>query len=392
MRHRTKWSTYCLAAILAASSLMACAKSPTVSETGVSGYEELDGRVKAQVGEKITEDAELFTQPDRESYEVLHAGFDDSGDLDTIIQTLFPGRDDLTVSPFDSSNTEYSVSTPNYSENLTYGGSSHLIDFSENTKGYSTFLLDLDYDQYDQRHQHIETLADEHIDIFEQIEDIEIPGYSKEQAIADVYEALQKMGLAVQERPYAVYGISAETIQAYYTEQEESFKNRPNFSMPELNADDSIYCMLWNVEINHTPIVSGNYTKSESERCNVRGEAERGSVVYVATTKNHIVRVATENQFKIEEKEPEKKILSLEEILAAAPEYYKNRLLNEERTISRISFCYIPVVTEVSEQTGEYHFDLIPGWTLDASYEMPGREGVYWDVIYINAITGEIIE
>ena len=77
MRHRTKWSTYCLAAILAASSLMACAKSPTVSETGVSGYEESDGRVKAQVGEKITVDAELFTQPDRESYEVLHAGFDD---------------------------------------------------------------------------------------------------------------------------------------------------------------------------------------------------------------------------------------------------------------------------------------------------------------------------
>ena len=104
------------------------------------------------------------------------------------------------------------------------------------------------------------------------------------------------------------------------------------------------------------------------------------------------MRVATENQFKIEEKEPEEKILSLEEILAAVPKYYKNRLLNEERTISRISFCYIPVVTEVSEQTGEYHFDLIPGWTLDASYEMPGREGVYWDVIYINAITGEIIE
>ena len=51
MRHRTKWSTYCLAAILAASSLMACAKSPTVSETGVSGYEESDGRVKAQVGD-----------------------------------------------------------------------------------------------------------------------------------------------------------------------------------------------------------------------------------------------------------------------------------------------------------------------------------------------------
>ena len=107
MRHRTKWSTYCLAAILAASSLMACAKSPTVSETGVSGYEELDGRVKAQVGEKITVDAELFTQPDRESYEVLHAGFDDSGDLDTIIQTLFPGRDDLTVSPFDIQNTVF---------------------------------------------------------------------------------------------------------------------------------------------------------------------------------------------------------------------------------------------------------------------------------------------
>lgn len=392
MRHRTKWSTYCLAAILAASSLMACAKSPTVSETGVSGYEESDGRVKAQVGEKITVDAELFTQPDRESYEVLHAGFDDSGDLDTIIQTLFPERDDLTVTPFDSNDTEYNVSTLDYSETLIYGGSSHLIDFSENTKGYSTFLSDLDDDQYDQRYQHIETLADQHIDVFDKIEDIEIPGYSKEQAIADVYEALQKMGLAVQEKPYAMYGISAETIQNYYAEKKDNFKNSPNFSVPELNADDSIYCMLWNVEINDTPIVSGNYPSSESERCNVRGGVERGCLVYVVTTKNRIVRVATGNQFKIEEKEPEEKILSLEEILAAAPEYYKNRLLNEERTISRISFCYIPVVTEVGEQTGEYHFDLIPGWTLDASYEMPGREGVYWDVIYINAITGEVIE
>ena len=392
MRHRTKWSTYCLAAILAASSLMACAKSPTVSETGVSGYEESDGRVKAQIGEKITVDAELFTQPDRESYEVLHAGFDDSGDLDSVIEVLFPERDDLNVSSYESGGTDYFVSTPDQSEFLTYGNTSNLINFNENTKGYFSFLADMDYDGYDQRHRHIETLEDEHIDIFEQMEDIEIPGYSKEQAIADVYEMLQKMGLAVQERPYAMYGISAETIQAYYTEQEESFKNRPNFSMPELNADDSIYCMLWNVEINDTPVVSGNYTKNESERCNVREGAERGCLVYVVTTKDRIVQLETENQFSTKSKDQEEKILKLEEILTKIPNFYKDRLLNEERTISRISFCYIPVLTEANEQTGEYHFDMIPGWTLDASYEMPGREGVYWDVIYINAITGEIIE
>ena len=382
MRRSAKWSTYCLATVLAASSLMACAKSPTVSETGVSGYEESDGCVKAQIGEKITVDAELFTQPDRESYEVLHAESDGSGDLNTIIETLFQEKEDLTVSmPYPDENW---VATPDRSEIMVYGATSHVIRYDNNKKSCGTFLSEMDLNTQDERHRHVETLTD--------IEDVEVPGYSREQAISDIYEKLQKMGLSVQERPYAMYGISSEVIQAYYEEHDEEFKHFPNYVKPEITKDDSIYCMLWNVEINDTPVVSGNYSREASERCNVRGGAERGGLVYVVTTKNCILCLQSETQFSIESKETAEKILPLEEILAAVPKYYENQLLSEERTISRISFCYIPVLTESNQQTNEYHFDLMPGWVMDASYEMPDREGIYWDIIYINAITGEIIE
>ncbi|MCI7274730.1 MAG: hypothetical protein MR529_00690 [Cuneatibacter sp.] len=382
MRHRTKWSTYCLAAILAASSLMACAKSPTVSETGVSGYEELDGRVKAQIGEKITVDAELFTQPDRESYEVLHAGFDESGDLNTIVEVIFPGRDDLTVTT--SYGSENRVRPPEQNEELMYDDVGHIVLYESYTKSCSSFLGEVDYDMLDQRHRHVETLTD--------IEDVEVPGYPREQAISEIHEKLQKMGLSVQERPYAMYGISSGVIQAYYEEHDEKFKHFPTYVKPEITEDDSIYCMLWNVEINDTPVVSGNYPREASELCNARGGAERGGLVYVVTTKDRILWLQTELQYSVESKETAEKILPLEEILAAVPKYYENQLLSEERTISRISFCYIPVLTESNEQTNEYHFDLMPGWVMDASYEMPDRDGIYWDIIYINAITGEIIE
>lgn len=382
MRRSAKWSIYCLAAVLAASSLMACAKSPTVSETGVSGYEESDGRAKAQIGEKITVDAELFTQPDRESYEVLHAGFDDSLDLEAILPILFPGRDDLIIS-------DENVRVPEQTSGMAFGKNNHLIGYWDYVRGYSTFLSVLDIE--DVRHLHRETLDDLEGDL-KDIKDTELSGYSREQAITDTYERLQKMGIPVQKTPYAMYGISAETIQEYYTRNEDDYKNLPNFSIPDLNEDDSIYCMLWNVEINDTPVVSGNYRYDESERCVARGGAERGSIAYVVTTKNEIVQLETQNQFKIKEEEPEEKLISLEKILAAVPEYYKNRMLNEERTISRISFCYIPILKKANDQTNEYEFDLVPGWTLDASYEMPGRDGVYWDIIYINAITGEVIE
>ena len=383
MRRSAKWSIYCLAAVLAASSLMACAKSPTVSETGVSGYEESDGRVKAQVGEKITVDAKLFTQPDRESYEVLHAGFDDNMDLDTVLQVLFPENDNLTIG------TEY-VTTADQSAGMGFSTGSHLINYFDYQKSYSTFLGEMDVDILNERHTHVESLED--VKEIENLKDIDVPGYSREQAISDVYEKLQKMGLSVQEKPYAMYGISNEVIQAYYETHEEDFKHFPNYTMPEITENDSIYCMIWNVEINDTPVVSGNYPSLSSERCVVRGGAERGCLVYVVTTKDRIIQLETQNQFKVKSKEDAKAILPLQEIFESVPSYYKDRLLNEQRTIDRISFCYIPVLKEWNEQTGENEFDLIPGWTLDARYEMPGRDGEYWDIIYINAITGEIIQ
>ncbi len=383
MRRSAKWSIYCLAAVLAASSLMACAKSPTVSETGVSGYEESDGRVKAQVGEKITVDAEFFTQPERESYEVLHAGFDDNMDLDTVLQVLFPENDNLTIG------TEY-VTTADQSAGMGFSTVSHLISYFDYQKRYSTFLSEMDVDILNERHTHVENLED--VKEIENLKDIDVPGYSREQAISDVYKKLQKMGLSVQEKPYAMYGISNEVIQAYYEAHEENFKHFPNYTMPEITENDSIYCMLWNVEINDTPVVSGNYPSSSSERCAARGGAERGCLVYVVTTKDRIIQLETQNQFKVKSKEDAKAILPLQEILKSVPNYYKDRLLNEQRTIDRISFCYIPVLKEWNEQTGENEFDLIPGWTLDACYEMPGRNGEYWDIIYINAITGEIIQ
>lgn len=143
---------------------------------------------------------------DRDAYEVLHAAFDDDMNLDAVIEELFREKENLKL-------TDGSVAATDYSENMAYGIIGHFIRYWDNTKGYSTFLDIQDSNQPDLRHDKSEKLTD--------IPDTELPDYTKEQAIEDVYTSLQRLGLAVSEKPYAIYGISSDAMQKFYEENED---------------------------------------------------------------------------------------------------------------------------------------------------------------------------
>ena len=90
---------------------------------------------------------------------------------------------------------------------------------------------------------------------------------------------------------------------------------------------------------------------------------------------------------------PKVLIMPLSKALTYLPDYYADTEIaeGEERLITKILFRYTPVVTKV-KGTFDCLADLVPVWMFETTYqEQGGWNRTFWDVIYVNAITGEIL-
>lgn len=378
MKRKTVIGTVVMVLLLAGTA--ACAKKPE-EQNRTGTFRQEGNHVTAEYGEFLKVDAEVVNAPEKEKYEVLHTKWENELTQDEFVSALFPGETDLNI-------TDATVITSDGTSAMaTYSLTGRLFEYQTSDwieKAYRTLLGMWNSDQNLKRWP--ESLDD--------IPDTELNGYPKEQAIADAKAVLDRLGLPLEEKPYAAYGVNAESLR-YMLETLEKSRNLseiPGFELPEYEEEDGCYCLFWYSEINGVPVVSGNYPTSANEYCSVRGEAERGCSTFVVIAKKGILYIESiSNQFFVESMEEPEEIRPLEEIMEAIPVYYQDMLLAEEHTVSRANFCYIPVVTKTGDRAEEYRFDLVPGWCLEASYKIEGKKQVYWDLIYVNAVTGEII-
>lgn len=199
--------------------------------------------------------------------------------------------------------------------------------------------------------------------------------------------------MELEEKPYAVYGVSGEALELLQ-EEEQLAEIIPGYEPYDFSEEDSCYVMLWNSQLEGIPIVSGNYPEG-TFNFECRGGAESGCIEFAVVSRDGLeLLLSDSNQFEIIGKEEEQPLLSLEEILMCIPDYYESTLITEKRTVSKMSFRYVPVLKGTEENADswlQYSFDMVPAWCMETWYQKEESMTTYWEVIYINALTGEII-
>ena len=358
-----------------------CAKRPEQPSQPEVELAQQGEHVTADLGEMLKVDAEIFSAPERAAYPVLQCGWDDSLTVEQAVEVLFPGEEpEITESTTDDSYIVRSYS-----------------DQGERRLGFFPSSKQIVYhDVVEYPYGVIQLYADglrPYPESIPGVEDYEIPGYTKEQAAADGSEVLTALGFLVPAEPEIVYGVSEESLRMMFEELDtEGMLTNAGSAMPE-GEWPPCYVMLWRPLLEGAPVVSGNYPLATTGDFICREGAERGSTIYMLISPEGVqVIESVGNQFEVLEKGEEQTLLPLEDVLAAVPAYYEDILLEDVRTVYRISFNYIPVLTG-TEGNASY-FDLIPGWCLEASYPYTdafGMESERVEVIYVNGITGGLI-
>ncbi len=378
--------------LLAMSLLASCSGEGQDDESGVK-YRQEGNRITATLGERLTVDAELVGMPESDAAAVLQAKWDDSMDPETVEEVLFPGETDLNeyVSDgFDSVN----IYGADGSFRMTYDPTSYFITYNApelNEKLYES--LAKQQDSYNKRWDTVEELNE--------VDDVELEGYSKEQAIFDVREKLEQMGLQIEEEPYAIYGLNAETLQMLYDREKESglLDALPEeYQNVTYEKEDEIYQMLWHLQLEDTPIIPRNYAETNNYETTVCESVSRGCLVDVIVTREKILGLRCWGQYKPESVGEEESLISIGEVLASVQDFYSAKKLLRDKKVEKISYCYIPVAQgDVNLETGmiavdkDTEYTIIPGWCIEVSRDPLPYESIYWDVLCVNGITGEII-
>lgn len=362
--------------LLAMSLLASCSGEGQDDESGVK-YRQEGNRITATLGERLTVDAELVGMPESDAAAVLQAKRDDSMDPETVEEVLFPGETDLE----ENSGTVHSPQKNSY---LMYTQEGLVVTYTTTALNEKLYEAIADWEQEgNYRWEISEDFS----------EDVELDGYSKEQAISDVRDQLEQLGISAEEVPYVIYGLNAETMQSIYEDILASGRldRLPvQYQNIQYTKEDEAYQMLWNLSIEGIPVLSRNLRSNVANDNIVSSALENGCLVDVIVTRDQILKLHSFFQYAMTSAGEEEKLLSVGEILASVQDYYSNQNLMRARKVEKISYCYIPVQKDASaEKNSDY--DMIPGWCIEVSRESAPGESIYWDVLCVNGITGEII-
>ena len=376
MKRFKRFAAFGISMLLTISMLASCSEEEQADESGVK-YRQEGNRITATLGEKLTVDAELVGMPESDAAAVLQVKWDDGMGLEKVEEVLFPGETDLE----ENSGTVHSPQKNSY---LMYDQEGLGMTYTTTALNEKLYEAIVDWEQEgNYRWEISEDFS----------EDVELDGYSKEQAISDVRDQLEQLGITAEEAPYVIYGLNAETMQSIYEDILASGRldRLPvQYQNIQYTKEDEAYQMLWHLSIEGIPVLSGNLRSNVVNDNIVSSALENGCLVDVIVTRDQILKLNSFLQYAMTSAGEEEKLLSVGEILASVQDYYSNQNLMRARKVEKISYCYIPVQKDASaEKNSDY--DMIPGWCIEVSRESVPGESIYWDVLCVNGITGEII-
>ena len=381
-------------------SVFGCAKVPAEEAESADKPEVgMEPHVTMQLSENVMMDADV-SYPEKEQYAVIHAKWDDSGNVEEVKAALFGEKESVAIEETDyskeylSGGQEFSLKYPDGDtpvEIATFYRIGRQITY-DNLSRSNYFTAAMEGLNAEPQYQYPEAP--------ENLEPEELGGYSREQAITDTGTVLKNLGFSVQAEPYALYTLSAkkqtELLEERYdgldADTRRELLEQRGIDPENMEESNGVYCMLWYVEINGVPVVSGNYFNNGYFQ--FRSGENRGCCIFTAVNREGIQYMnSVGNQFLPLEKEIEEPVLPLEEILPVVSEYFANQT-ESERTIYRISFCYVPVMTGTEDtQHGRIgKFDMIPSWVLEVKWTEDDFNGMEnYAAVYVDAITGELI-
>ena len=385
MRKFKRFAAFGVSMLLAISMLASCSGEEQADESGVK-YRQEGNRITATLGEKLTVDAELVGMPESDTAAVLQAKWDDGMDLETVKEALFPGETDLVEEPGAIRAQDNSF--------LLHGDDTYILSyFNWPTYGKLYNYLINQMDESGKRWMDPEELPG--------LENTNLESYSREQAISDVRDQLKQFGFCIEEEPYAMYGMNLEAMQEAYEQfrTSEFFEQVPaEYQNAQYSKEDEFYQMFWHVQLEGIPVLSSNYVQSSGDMITVSSAVGSGNVVQVRKTKDKIVELSSRGQYRSISKEEEQDLLSVGEVLAVVQDYYSARTILRAMKVEKISYCYIPIAMgDVNPETGmidvnkDTEYTMIPGWCIEVSRDPLPYESIYWDVLCVNGITGEII-
>lgn len=369
---------FVLCSVLIAAILSGCAKAP--EEGSKNNIYQLEGNhISGQLAENLALEG-TFVGTDLTEASVLQVRFDDGPSVDDVAKLLFHGTYKIEEHPIEKATyTAIADSISGY-ESLLYASASNLIDYRgpESEKYEVIQLVTPDTEPEFYRSRWAETLPG--------AVETELADFSGEEAKAICREYFDKLEIQVMPEPYVIMGLTPEELERLAQES----KYVESYTKPEKGC----YYMLWELQLEGIPIISGNYPEMGSSEFHVRDGYERGSLAVVILNTDGIQKLEIRsNQYQILEQQEAQPLKSLEEIIGKIPDYYENTLLQDVHTINKVQFCYVPVLKELKEEDNGTigYFEMIPSWIAEVQYKPTGRNHFYFDIIYINAITGEII-
>jgi len=192
---------------------------------------------------------------------------------------------------------------------------------------------------------------------------------SREEAYDQIKSAYSKLGIAISDQ-YDVYTYDYETLKK--NEQDSLYGNE---SSEDWSSADNCYYFVLQQELNGLPVTKqGN--GSFSDETNVTN----GPSLDVIYTGNGIEMLNIMDPYEFVTVEQSSAVISLEDAMKALGNFYAQIEGGSIRTITDISYEYVPIAKENNDKSG---YDLVPCWTFRVS----GDNENEWH--FINAVTRE---
>lgn len=210
-----------------------------------------------------------------------------------------------------------------------------------------------------------------------------------EEANKYVREITSALGIDISDTPYVSYYLSKDDLSDYTAQYLNNYEVTNMEQLPEkirfkdtwTELDEIIY-MIWNMEIDGIPIISDNYSN------NVSGDSmqEAGTSVIATYSRTGLLGMNIGRIYKIERDViSTKQLISPEDAIKKLEHYYRNTLLYDDLTFTKISLVYAPYLVDYEEEL----YQMSPTWILWGTQKVADQMKGY--LIKVNAVTGEIM-
>lgn len=403
-----------------------CAENPEKYETEgnvVTDYQESDTHVTGKIGDWITIDADIQSHPVETSYEVIHYETDDADKRELYKKAFFSEAEEEKLIDWD-----YGTAYEDGTFFITYG-----IEYDDNDVQYDTRGLpytnretvwtpnnEVSYDENSYRNLiRFSVLLENNVkgegpeqywmrvpEVLQVAEETELAGYTKEEAIQDARELLKQLQIDACEDPIAIYAIRRKDWKEEYENILEAYGSDSRAETSEVSENDEFYYIMWLDELNGIPVATGNRSNATQGAKGIREYPEEGVYNIIFTNKDGILYFSRSTaMYKEMRREEKQAIISLQDAIGRLDEHYSDVLMQTEHTLFRVNFCYVPDKVGEEEKLVQlsdgneygytvYDLDMIPAWCLEVEYmgSVNNPNDIWYEMIYVNAQTGEFIQ